>query len=88
MRRNTSYRLTEMKRGKTINRPPTSGGLKGACKVVCVFEAEMTMVDGQVIEGWFWCEGPSWKPGEPFTGPFATERRAAGHADTDASMVQ
>jgi hypothetical protein len=75
-------------RVKTVKRAPTPEEVKNAARAIFVFEAALTAPDGQVFEGWFWCEGASWKPGEPCTGPFETEEEAAQHADQNARMVQ
>jgi hypothetical protein len=77
-----------VKRVKTLKRAPRPKKVKKAQKVIFVFEATFTMSSGQTFEGWFYCAGPSWKPGEPCTGPFDTEREAAEHADEHGGMVQ
>ena len=73
---------------RRVNRAPRPHEIKRAQRLFYVFEARLTMGDGQVVEGWFWCEGTSWRPGEPVTGPFETEEEAAQHADEHGSMVQ
>jgi hypothetical protein len=75
-------------RVNTVKRAPTQDEIKRAKRVTYLFEARLTMRDGQVVEGWFWCEGTSWRPGEPVTGPFETEEEAAEHADEHGGMVQ
>jgi hypothetical protein len=73
---------------KTVKRAPKPEEIKGAHRVIHVFEARLTMRDGQVVEGWFWCEGASWRPGEPMTGPFESEEEAVEHGDAHGGMVQ
>jgi hypothetical protein len=77
-----------MKKTRTIKRAPRTDEMKNAKKVIFMFEATFTMASGQTVEGWFYCAGPSWKPGEPCTGPFRTEEDAAKHADEFGGMVQ
>jgi hypothetical protein len=74
-----------MKKTRTLKRAPRTDKPK---KVFFMFEAGFTMTNGRTVEGWFYCAGPSWKPGEPCTGPFETEEDAAEHADEFGGMVQ
>jgi hypothetical protein len=77
-----------MKKARTIKRAPRRIKKKTPKKVFFMFEARFTMKSGQAVEGWFYCAGPSWNPGEPCTGPFETEDAAARHADEFGGMVQ
>jgi hypothetical protein len=77
-----------MKKARTLKRAPRTDKIKTPKKVFFMFEARFTMTSGRTVEGWFYCAGPSWKPGEPCTGPFRTEREAARHADEFGGMVQ
>jgi hypothetical protein len=79
---------TAVKRVKTVKRAPRPKKVEKAQKVIFVFEAAFTMSSGQTFEGWFYCAGPSWKLGEPCTGPFETEKAAADHADEFGGWVQ
>jgi hypothetical protein len=71
----------------TIYGPPPTD-MTGVEKAFCIFNATITLEGGRVLKGWFWSHGISWEPGEPFNGPFKSERLATEHADETGGMMQ